>query len=177
MVTIAIRENGSEIAELLQNMLAYKGFSLGTEKSPAESDYVLLSDTSKSCDILLLHDPKDAGTRADYITIINADRSWEHINPGKCLLISYGLSPLATLTASSFRAEPENNRFFCCIQRSIVTLRGKIIEPQEFPVLLPKTISDISAGMAYVCLALLLSVPPEDFGHFVPSPENDRKKL
>ena len=45
MVTIAIRENGSEIMSLLHKMLLHKGFSLSSENDSTESDYVLLTDS------------------------------------------------------------------------------------------------------------------------------------
>ena len=171
MVTISICENGRSITSLMQNCLAPKGYSVNMGKVNSESDYVFLTDDSrKACDILLLHDSKDICIRADYVTLMNADKNWEGHNAGNSLLITYGLNPLATVTASSFPGESEKNRFFCCIQRSFVTLKGKIIEPCEFPVVLPDGVSDISATMAYVSLALLLSVSPEELGKISPSP-------
>ncbi len=171
MVTICICENGSSITSLIQKCLLPKGYSVNTENTNSESDYVFLTDSShKTCDILLLHDPKDLALRADYITLVNADKCWEKLDAGNSLLISYGMNPLATITASSFPQEIEKNRFFCCIQRSIVTLKGKIIEAQEFPVLLPATVSDPSTAMAYASLSLLLSVSPEELGKIPPSP-------
>ena len=171
MVTICVCENGESITSLVQNRLLSKGYSVHTEGINSESDYVFLTGFGhKTCDILLLHDPKNTPIRADYITLVNADRCRGALDTGNSLLISYGVNPLATVTASSFPREPDKSRFICCIQRSIVTLKGKIIEPREFPVVLPDTISDLSVAMAYTCLALLLSVSPEELGKIPPTP-------
>ena len=100
---------------------------------------------------------------ADYVTILNADEPTMAPVYSKSLVITYGLNSLATATASSLKNEPGKTCFQYCLQRSIVTLKGKILEPQEFPVMLPDVFPEISAAMGFVTLGLVLSFSPEDF--------------
>ena len=51
---------------------------------------------------------------------------------GASQVVGYGLSPRDTLTCSSLRSRGR----IVCLQRSVLTLRGALIEPQEF--LLPE---------------------------------------
>lgn len=171
MVTISISEQENEIVSLIKQSMQKKGLRIGSSKSRSQADYLFLPPSSqKSCDVLLLHDQIDFPCQADYMTILNADKTWPDVPVGSSLLVTYGLNPLSTLTASSFHTEPDNPRFLCCLQRSIVTLKGKVIEPQEFPVVLPEPLPEITSAMAFVTLALILSFPPEDFKHFPPIP-------
>jgi len=165
MVTIAISEEDSIVSDLLKTALSSKGHCFNQNISDTDSEYLLLlPKTHKQCDVLLLHElPLSQATEAEYITIINADKTPIPIFDRKSLVITYGLNPLATVTASSVLENPEQTDFLCCLQRSIVTLKGKVIEPQEFPVSLPSTYTDISAAMGVVCLGLVLSFVPKDF--------------
>ena len=165
MVTLSIAEHGTLLAMQTKEALAAKGFRISTKKSPTAGDYLFLPPgTQKNCDILVLHEPDCAsGCSGDYFTILNADRKSTINFNRNALVITYGLNSLATLTASSLSESIAGIGFHCCLQRSIVTLRGKILEPQEFPVLLPHTLGDISTAMAFVCLGLVLSLSPEEF--------------
>ena len=156
MVTIAITEADSTISDLLKTTLASKGQRLSRSTKNTDADYLLLpKDTHKNCDILLLHEPRPSQkTQADYITILNADANNATLPYETSLVITYGLNPLATVTASSLPPDSEQTHFLCCLQRSIVTLKGKVIEPQEFPVVLPKAITDIPAAMGFAVYAL-----------------------
>ena len=111
---------------------------------------------------MLLHSQSNAPC-ADYITLMNADKKLSLPIDKKSLIITYGLNPLATITASSVDTDGERTTFLCCLQRSIVTLKGKILEPQEFSVTLPEDITDLGTFMGFVCLGLVLSFRPEDF--------------
>ncbi|MBE7040776.1 MAG: hypothetical protein E7400_02280 [Ruminococcaceae bacterium] len=163
MVTIAIAEKEGIIAELLQNALKAKGQKICRKNSASDCDYLLLApDSQKSCDVLLLHHycPPPC---ADYITLLNADAKITPPTGKKSLVITYGLNPLATVTASSVSTDGEKTSFLCCLQRSIVTLKGKVIEPQEFPVTFPGNSQDLSSMMGFVCLGLVLSFSPDEF--------------
>ena len=163
MVTIAIAEEEGTIAELLQNALKAKGQKICRKNSTSDCDYLLLApDSQKSCDVLLLH-RQGRTPCADYITLLNADAKITPPIGKKTLVITYGLNPLATVTASSVHTDGEKTSFLCCLQRSIVTLKGKVIEPQEFPVTLTKNSQDLSAMMGFVCLGLVLSFSPDEF--------------
>lgn len=162
MVTIAICEEDETICNLFQLALKAKGQKAHL-KETANCHYLLVKpEEEKSRDILLLHKPQTV-IGADYITLLNADQSIMVPDKKKSLLISYGMNPLATITASSFNADGEKTSFFCCLQRSIVTLKGKVLEPQEFPVTFSKPIPDLSAAMGFVALCLVLSFKPRDF--------------
>ncbi len=163
MVTIAIAEEEGAIADLLQNALREKGQKLCRKNNTYSCDYLLLTpDSHKSCDVSLIHHYRPTSC-ADYITLLNADTKISPPTGKKSLLITYGLNPLATVTASSVNNDGEKTSFLCCLQRSIVTLKGKVIEPQEFPVTLPGTTRDLGAIMGFVCLGLILSFSPDEF--------------
>ena len=165
MVTIAITEEDNTISDLLKTALALKGQRVSRSTNDTDAEYLLLPpDTCRKSDVLLLHEPSSSQkAQAEYITILNADKNTAFSLGEKSLVITYGLNPLATITASSLSPGPEQTNFLCCLQRSIVTLKGKVIEPQEFPVILPKAITDMTAAMGFVSLGLTLSFEPEEF--------------
>jgi len=67
-----------------------------------------------------------------------------------CQVIGYGFSPRDTLTLSSFTgAEP-----LLCVQRSVLTLRCSLIEPQELP--LSPALHGLSAEQALLLSGLRL---------------------
>ena len=163
MVTITIAEEDDTMKTLLYKTLKAKGQKIYRRKPSADCDYLLLDETQrKKSDILLLHN-QSCVPGADYITLMNADRKLSPPTDKKSLIITYGLNPLATITASSVDTDGEKTTFLCCLQRSIVTLKGKILEPQEFPVTLPEDITDLATFMGFVCLGLVLSFTPDDF--------------
>ncbi|KHO62089.1 Mur ligase [Thermoanaerobacter sp. YS13] len=49
-------------------------------------------------------------------------------------LITCGLNPKSSITASSISYEEEGYEFNYCVQRSFFNLKGKLIEPLEIPV-------------------------------------------
>lgn len=164
MVTVSIAEQNVAVLSLIQQALRKKNLSFCRDAARSDRDYIFITpETGKNCDVVLIHDGGQEACSGDYITILNADAKMPAYNK-KSLVITYGLNPLATVTASSIRSEPEQGEFFCCIQRSLVTLKGKIIEPQEFLVKIPEAISDISAAMAFAALGLVLSFRASDFG-------------
>lgn len=164
MVTVSIAEQNGAVSALMQQALRKKNLSFCRDAARSDRDYIFITpESGKNCDIVLVHDGGQEACSGDYITILNADAKMPAYNK-KSLVITYGLNPLATVTASSIRTEPEPGEFFCCIQRSLVTLKGKIIEPQEFPVKIPEDISDISTVMAFAALGLVLSFQAADFG-------------
>ncbi|MBE7021635.1 MAG: hypothetical protein E7414_00205 [Ruminococcaceae bacterium] len=164
MVTLSIKERGNTISSLIKAGLSQKKIGFSESLACTDCDYIFLPPDAKCCDIALAAVPGYAkGCRADYMTILNTDEKiTEEVNK-KSLLITYGLNPLATVTASSIRAEEGKTAFSCCLQRSIVTLKGKLLEPQEFPVSIPAPLSDLHAGIAFAALGLVLSFAPEDF--------------
>lgn len=70
--------------------------------------------------------------------------------------VSYGPSPRDTLTLSS----REGSHLWAALQRELVTVGGRVVEPQEFPLELEENASSMSALAAAGAL-LLLGVHPE----------------
>lgn len=69
--------------------------------------------------------------------------------------VSYGSSPRDTLTLSS----REGTHLWAALQRELVTVDGRVVEPQEFPLALENGAPSMSALAAAGAL-LLLGVPP-----------------
>lgn len=70
--------------------------------------------------------------------------------------VSYGTGPRDTLTLSS----REGRQLWCAIQRELVTVEGRVVERQEFPV--PFLSHGELASLAVAGALLLLGVPPEE---------------
>lgn len=167
MITLSIAEKGTTIAALTEIALQNKGLSFCRSRSRTDCDYIFLPPQSAaSRDVLLMHDPDVSPTcRADYVTVLNADKKTPFTD-AHSLIVTYGLNPLATVTASSICSEPEHGKLFCCVQRSLITLKGRVIEPQEFSVVWPSDMEgNPQAVLAAVSLGLILSLSPKEFGH------------
>ncbi len=160
MVTLFIAERGESIVSLLKTGCAGKKIIGCHSLQDVQCDYMLTTPASNHCDVVLHHNRINS-TLADYMTIMNTDETHGGRINKKVPILTYGLNPLATVTASSICVEEGCMAFFCCLQRSIVTLQGKIIEPQEISMRLPT--EDISAGLAFAALGLVLSFAPKDF--------------
>ena len=73
--------------------------------------------------------------------------------------VSYGVSPRDSLTISS----RERDTLWAALQRELVTVDGRVVEQQEFPVSLGQGEEELSALAAAGAL-ILLGVPPEKLG-------------
>ena len=167
MITLSIAEKGDAIAVLTETAMQKKGLSFCKNIRRTDRDYIFLPPESDARrDVLLVHDP-DAlpPCRADYVTVLNADKKTP-LADTRSLIVTYGLNSLATVTASSIRSEPEHGELFCCVQRSLITLKGRVIEPQEFSVVLPPDMpEEPQTVLAFVSLGLILSLSPKEFAH------------
>ena len=150
MVTVSIAETTDVIRGLLQKILPVQ----------SENLVFLPAEPHKQRDVVLLHQPVDC--QGNIITMLNTDEPIPLYNPSS-VVITYGLNPLSTVTASSISTEEGLTCFSCCLQRSIVTLRGEILEPQEFPVAVTPPLTDVGAAIGLVTAGLIFSVPPEAF--------------
>ena len=65
-------------------------------------------------------------------------------------VVGYGFSPRDTLTLSSFAGEGR----LLCLQRSLLTLGGEVLEPQELP--LPPALASLSGEYALLVAGLRL---------------------
>lgn len=70
--------------------------------------------------------------------------------------VSYGTSPRDSLTISS----REGDKLWAALQRELVTVGGRVVERQEFPLTLAHGTGELS-GLAVAGALLLLGVPPE----------------
>ncbi|MCT4604862.1 MAG: Mur ligase family protein [Marinisporobacter sp.] len=103
------------------------------------------------------------------IIVVNADdkNSFELLeNIKKRLIITYGFSSKATITASSIEIAPIG--FNCCIQRGITSLYDIDLEPMEVPIELNLIgRHNVYNALAAIATVLILGI----------SPENVRKEL
>jgi UDP-N-acetylmuramoyl-L-alanyl-D-glutamate--2,6-diaminopimelate ligase len=77
----------------------------------------------------------------------------------KPYIISYGLNPKSSITASSIE-QGKGARFIYCIQRGIRTINKNFIEPQEFPIGLMVTgHHNIYNALSAVTAALMCDIP------------------
>lgn len=77
--------------------------------------------------------------------------------PQAASAVSYGSSPRDSLTISS----REGSALWAALQRELVTVEGRVVERQEFPLALRPGEEELSALAAAGAL-LLLGVPPEE---------------
>lgn len=76
-------------------------------------------------------------------------------------LITCGLNYKASVTLSSYLEpieEEQGSKIQCCIQRNIPTVSGKILEPQEFSVLLQQGQKSVSSALAAVTALIAADV-------------------
>lgn len=90
------------------------------------------------------------------IVIINADdkRLFPFSIGAGTTLISCGFSNKASVTASSVMEEYDLGRVQCCIQRTIKTVSGTRLEPQEFGISISNHLKSVSAVLAAVTAAI-----------------------
>lgn len=168
MVTLSIAEDESRIYHLMTQMLSIKKMSFSDNFEHGDCEYFFLPPEEKGeKDVILLDKMVSPLCSGAYVTIVNADKRFP-VCAGHSLLITYGLNPLSTVTASSIQQGEEETTFFCCLQRSIATLKGSILEPQEFSVRLPVGQIDISEALGFVTLGLVFSVLPKEFDSLFP---------
>ena len=79
--------------------------------------------------------------------------------PRAASAVSYGVSPRDSLTISS----REGDTLWAALQRELVTVDGRVVERQEFPLVLAPGEEELAALAAAGAL-LLLGVPPEEVG-------------
>jgi len=70
------------------------------------------------------------------IVIVNVDDTdFARFSEGmKCYVVTYGFNTKASITTSSVGDVVFKESFICCLQRTIFTKDGKVIEPQEYRI-------------------------------------------
>lgn len=81
------------------------------------------------------------------------------VSPRAASAVSYGVSPRDSLTISS----REGGALWAALQRELVTVDGRVVERQEFPLRVEPETGELPALAAAGAL-LLLGVPPEKLG-------------
>lgn len=135
-----IRIIGTEAQDVATAINSVTMHRLSPAHTNAKTDLLILTPKAAlpfpACNILLI---------PDELTTI----------PPCNIAISYGMSPKCSITLSSI-----GKRSILAIQREIVTLKGKIIEPQEIPINNPYCLSQY-ALMASSASLLILGIDPE----------------
>lgn len=165
MVTVGIVDENGEFRKMASRLFRRLGIRTANSLTNSGADFVFLSPKEgKHYDILV-----ESGTgsgcacHADYIHIISAESAGQEPAVKPTFFITYGLDSTATVTASSISQE-EGLAFQYCLQRNIVSLKGKKIECQEFPVQMSSG-TELYPALALVTLALVCSIPKEALAH------------
>lgn len=110
------------------------------------SDANFIKQNNETIKYLFKHSSKNS-----YL-IINSDikEIFKMLPKSRHYILDFGLNMRATITASSIL----NEKFLCCIQRSVKTLQNNIIEPQE--ILINIESQDYSIYSIICSLATLL---------------------
>lgn len=163
MITVSIAEEESRIGNLIKQMLLHQGISYAEGFTKGECEYLFLPvEELKRRDVVLLDKPVSPLCAGECVTVLNADERFSEW-PHHSLLLTYGLNPLSTITSSSICVREEETSFLCCLQRSMVTLKGELLEPQEFSVMISGGGLDVSEVLGFVALGLLFSIEPKVF--------------
>lgn len=162
MITVGISESDAKIKHLALRFFQQQGLHCGSSLIQTDKDIVLCTASAhNNYDVLIENNSYFSSANADYIFLLNTDENIFPLSQNKKpIIVTYGLNGLATATASSITSDEYKIQFLFCLQRNIVTLKGKIIECQEFPVSI-KTTTDIHSAMAFTLLALILGISPQ----------------
>lgn len=161
MVTVAFANSKLLVKNLISELFTRENISFGYKDDLEQSGFALL-DLKSGCRYdVILTDSSQNSTSADYVTVIDTDICDFVLAKNKSMLVSYGLNSLATAIASSINKSEGFFSFQFCLQRSTADLKGHILEPQEFPVIIKNIKISISDALAYCTLALILGIPKE----------------
>ncbi len=100
----------------------------------------------------------------ELVYIVNADDTskMQSLGNKNAYVITYGLCNKATLTISSITAE----HIVLCLQRSILTFSGNVIEPQEFSIPISSE-CDPETIMLITAMCLVSGIPASNLTRFV----------
>lgn len=152
---------GTDIANILMKIYRACGVDFYTDNflSGNHAERFFISEERGICFILKHINKSDTEFGKDDIILLNSDDKNNLKLPrgSRARVITYGLNNKACVTASSILDEELLSVQFC-IQRSLPTLSGKVIEEQEFPLKLFEK-SDVGSVLAATTLLLM-----NDFG-------------
>lgn len=151
MKKIFVAEKDNEIKKCLLSLKTINGRKIGMDK---DVYYKISDDADDEYDIVIYNNEFDGKIKTKHVCMVNSDEKI-YCKPGDVPIISCGLNSLATVTASSICDDFEGTCFQYCLQRNILNLEGKIIEPQEFPVKVDSDFLEIHSALFAVTLGLL----------------------
>lgn len=159
MITIGISETNKIIQNLTKQLLSDCGRHCSSSLQKTDRDFIFCTPKPKKhYDILIENDLPAPNAKSDYIHLVNSDAVLSLPTDEHSVWITYGLNPFATVTASSIVTEENHLHFHYCLQRDILSLRGKRIECQEFPVSVFQKDADLHSALACVSLALIVGI-------------------
>ncbi len=142
---------GIKLGDLMHNV--FLGFNFDVIIFVNKADEIVEDDTGNKKELIenlfLLTD--DKGT-----VILNAD-DYERISllQGKRYsVLTYGFNSKASITASSIGEGIYRENYICCLQRTLLTKCGNIIEPQEFEIRVNSGSIDPYSVMAAAAFAI-----------------------
>ena len=97
--------------------------------------------------------PCPDGVRARNLLLPGDSEASLALCTGALQVIGYGFSPRDTLTLSSVTGAER----LLCLQRSLITTDGEVLEPQELP--LPRALSSLGSEQALLAAGLALLSP------------------
>ncbi len=162
LITVGICEKDSKIKQLANHFFNHQGIICSTNNENADADFIFNTPKNNThYDILIENKTLNIPAKADYIHLFNSDDINVLSDCSKCIFITYGLNRFATATASSIYYDENCLSFQYCLQRNITSLKGKIIECQEFPVCICDIDLDIQSAIAFTTLSLIAGIKPE----------------
>lgn len=163
MITIGISEENRNIQNLAKQLFVDCGRHCSSSLQKNDSDFIFCTPKPKKhYDILIENCFLSPNAQSDYIHLINSDELLPLHSGERSVWITYGLNPFATVTASSIVIEENHLHFHYCLQRDILSLKGKRIECQEFPVSVFHKETDLHSALACVSLALIVGISAKE---------------
>ncbi len=147
MVRIKIWEQGDAVRRLLERILDDSAIAFPT----ANADITVIDAPIGPGEMLL-----ESG-----IVLINTDHSLAGLSCHHSQIITYGLDPHATVTPSSVDEADSHMDFCYCLQRSITTLSGDLIDCLDIPVRIHAGGVTVQQGLCAVTVALLCGATPD----------------
>lgn len=153
LINLDVKRFKAYLSELLKNntdilILKVNIFDIDKEIfNYLKFDIIIFTDKADDFSEAVSIDYKEAMRKAfsllddKGIAIVNADDAelTNFLNGIKHYIITYGFNLKASITTSSIGDLVDKSDIMCCLQRTVFTRNGNIIEPQEFIV---KTQSD-----------------------------------
>lgn len=186
-----IESNGYTYSSNLFNEICIKNKLISSSNIESNADIIIINLNYKyllskqynfikfdilifeNCDIIKLDSEanilNNIHKKSIIITNLDDKRIFKFLRGTNIKLITYGLNCKSCITTSSI----QNDNYMlqeleCCIQRTIPTFKNKMIEPQEFKVVLQKyKNNNIHSSLAAISAALMCGIETKGFEKLV----------